>query len=77
MGAKFKSKTHLLNTFIDFWRCFLRVLLQSLKKVQQYKYDLKLFFNQMQNFMLISNSLKHFLKMHQKSYQQNKFDEHD
>ncbi len=29
MDAKFKSKTHLLN----FWRRFLRVWLQSLKKV--------------------------------------------
>ncbi len=33
MGAKLKSKTHLLNRFFDFWRCFLRVWLQSLKKV--------------------------------------------
>ncbi len=32
MGAKFRSKTHLLNT-LDFWRRFLRVWLQSLKKV--------------------------------------------
>ncbi len=29
MGAKFKSKTHLLNTFFEFWRRFLRVLLQK------------------------------------------------
>ncbi len=34
MGAKLKSKTHLLNTFFDFLSRFLRVWLQSLKKVQ-------------------------------------------
>jgi hypothetical protein len=33
MGAKLKSKTHLQNTFFDFLSRFLRVLLQSLKKV--------------------------------------------
>jgi hypothetical protein len=33
MGAKVKSKTHLLNTFFDFLSRFLRVWLQSLKKV--------------------------------------------
>jgi hypothetical protein len=32
IGAKLKSKTHLLNTFFDFWRRVLRVWLQSLKK---------------------------------------------
>jgi hypothetical protein len=31
MGAKLKSKTHLLNTFFDFLSRFLRVWLQSLK----------------------------------------------
>jgi hypothetical protein len=35
MGAKFKSKAHLLNTFFDFWRRFLRAWLQSLEKVQK------------------------------------------
>jgi hypothetical protein len=34
MGAKFKSKTHLLSSIFDFWRRFLQVWLQSLKKVQ-------------------------------------------
>ncbi len=29
----FKSETHLLNTFYDFWRRFLRVWLQSLEKI--------------------------------------------
>ncbi len=33
MGAKLKSKTHLLNTFFDFVSRFLRVLLQSFQKV--------------------------------------------
>ena len=33
MGAKLKSKTHLQNTFFDFLSRFLRVWLQSLKKV--------------------------------------------
>ncbi len=34
MGAKWKSKTHLQNTFFDFLSRFLRVRLQSLQKVQ-------------------------------------------
>ncbi len=34
MGAKLKSKTHLQNTFFYFLSRFLRVWLQSLKKVQ-------------------------------------------
>jgi hypothetical protein len=33
MGAKLKSKTHLQNMFFDFLSRFLRVWLQSLKKV--------------------------------------------
>jgi hypothetical protein len=33
MGAKLKSKTHLQNRFFDFLSRFLRVWLQSLKKV--------------------------------------------
>ncbi len=33
MGAKLKSKTHLQNTFFDFLSRFLRVWLQSFKKV--------------------------------------------
>jgi hypothetical protein len=31
MGAKFKSKTHLLNIFLDFWRRFFCAWLQSSK----------------------------------------------
>ncbi len=34
-------------------------------------------FKKMQNFMLISNPLKQFLKICTKSYEQNKFDKHD
>jgi hypothetical protein len=37
MGAKSKSKTHLQNTFFDFLSRFLRVWLQSLKKVLIWK----------------------------------------
>ncbi len=67
MGAKLKSKTHLLNTFFDFLSRFLRIWLQSLKK---YYYDLKKIFLQKnkkrcqktQNFTLISNPLKKLLK---------------
>ncbi len=33
MGANLKSKTHWLNTFFDFLSRFLRIWLQSLKKV--------------------------------------------
>jgi hypothetical protein len=33
MGAKLKSKTHLPNTFYDFLSRFLRIWLQSLKKI--------------------------------------------
>ncbi len=33
MGEKLKSKTHLQNMFFDFFSRFLRVWLQSLKKV--------------------------------------------
>jgi hypothetical protein len=33
MGAKLKSKTHLLKTFFDFFSRFLRVWLQSFQKV--------------------------------------------
>ncbi len=82
MGAKLKSKTHLLNTFFDFLCRFLRVWLQSLKKVLIWP---KTFFlekskrrQKTQNFTLISNPLKKLLKnAPQKSYKQNKFDEHE
>ncbi len=42
MGAKLKSKTHLLNTFFDFLSRFLRIWLQRLKKIL--KWSKKIFF---------------------------------
>ncbi len=84
MGAKLKSKTHLLNTFFDFLSNFLRVWLQSLKKVQIRPKKIfcfekiKKMCKKTQNFMLILNPLKRLLKnAHKKSYKQNKFDEHE
>jgi hypothetical protein len=81
MGAKFKSKTHLLNTFFDFWRRFLRVWLQSLKKVLIKpltnfvgKKSKKVSKNP--EFHSDFKSLKTFLKnAPKKNYKQNKFDE--
>jgi hypothetical protein len=68
MGAKLKSKTHLQNTFFDFLSRFLRVWLQSLKKVL-ISYYLTNFFlkkskrcQKTQNFTLISNPLNKLLK---------------
>jgi hypothetical protein len=81
MGAKF---TNLLITFFDFLSRFLRVWLQSLKKVLIW--PKKYFFlkknqkrcQKTQNFTLISNPLKKLWKnAHKKSYKQNKFDEHE
>jgi hypothetical protein len=66
MGAKCKSKTHLLNTFFYFWHRFLRVWLQILKK---YKYDLHFFHNKKgikKLILLISNPLIKFFKNTQK-----------
>ncbi len=83
MGAKLKSKTHLLDTFFDFLSRFLRVWLQSLKKVLIWPKK-KLFLkkskkvSKTQNFTLISNPLKKLLKnAPKKSYKQNKFYEHE
>ncbi len=63
MVAILKSKTHLLNTFFNFLSHFLRVWLQSLKKVLIWP-KIFFFFNQkrFQNFTLISNPLKKLLK---------------
>jgi hypothetical protein len=83
MGANLKSKTHLLNTFFDFLSRFLRVWLQSLKKVLIWP---KINFfeknrkrcQKTQNSTLISNPLKKLWKnAPKKSYNQNKFDEHE
>jgi hypothetical protein len=84
MGAKLKSKTHLQNMFFDFLSRFLRVWLQSLKKVLMW--PKKFFFfaknrkrcQKTQNFTQISNPLKKLWKnAPKKSYKQNKFDEHE
>jgi hypothetical protein len=83
MGAKLKSKTHLQNTFFVFLSRFLRVWLQSLKKVVLWL--IKKFVEKnlkrcqkTQNFTLISNPLKKLLKnAPNKSYKQNKFDKHE
>jgi hypothetical protein len=82
MGANLKSKTHLLNMFVDFLSRFLRVWFQSLKKVQIW--PLKFFFFLIQNvsknaefhadFESVEKVVK---KCTKKSYKQNKFDEHE
>ncbi len=83
MGAKLKSKTHLQNTLFDFLSRFLRVWLQSLKKVPVWPKKIFFWKNQKmcqktQNFTLISNPLKKLLKnAPKKSYKQNKFDEYE
>ncbi len=83
MGAKLKSKTHLLNTFFDFLSRFLRIRLQGLKKVLIWPLKFFFFLNQkrcqkLQNVTLISNPLKKLWKnAPKKSYKQNKFAEHE
>ncbi len=68
MGAKFKSKTHLLNSIFDFWRRFLQVWLQSLKKVliwpkKNFVGKNQKRYQQMQNFTLIRwKSFKKFTR---------------
>ncbi len=77
MGEKLKSKKHLQNRFFWFLSRFLRVWLQSLKKVLIWP---KVFFSikkvsKTQNFMLILNPL--LKSIQKKSYKQHKFDEHE
>jgi hypothetical protein len=65
MGAKLKSKTHLLNTFFDFLSCFLRFWLQCLDQVLQL--HPKFFLNQKRckktlNFTLILNPFQNLSK---------------
>jgi hypothetical protein len=82
MGAKFTSKTHLQNVFFDFLSRFLRVCLQSFQKVL-IQYDEKTnFFNKKKSknaeFHSDFESFEKVVKkMHQKSYDQNKLDEHE
>ncbi len=83
MGAKLKSKTHLQNTFFDFWAVCLRVCSQSSKKVLIWPKNFFFFkirkrCQKTQNLTLISNPLKKLWKnAPKKSYKQNKFDEHE
>jgi hypothetical protein len=61
MGAKLKSKTHLLNTLFDFWAVFVRSASKFAKSANMTQKIF--FFNQKryqktQNFTLISNPLK-------------------
>ncbi len=78
MGAKLKSMTHLQITFFDFLSCFLRILLQSLKKVLIWP---KIFFfkkvSKNAEFHADFESIEKLLNMYQKSYKQNKFDKHE
>ncbi len=83
MGAKLKSKTHLQNTFFDFLSRFLRVWLQSWKKV--------LIWPKTNSFLKKSKKVSKNAEFHadfesvekvvkkcaKKSYKQNKFDEHE
>ncbi len=77
MGAKLKSKTHLQNTFFDFLIPFLRIWLQSLKKVLIWP---NIFFfkskkvSKNADFESVEKVVKNAPK---KSYKQNKFDEHE
>jgi hypothetical protein len=72
MGAKLKSKTHLLNTLFDFLSCFLRVWLQSYffwkieKGVKNTEFHA--------DFESVEKVVK---KCSKKGYKQNKFDEHE
>jgi hypothetical protein len=83
MGAKMKSKTHLLNKFFDFLSRFLRVWLQSLKKVLIW--HKKIFFLKKSKkvpknaeFHADFESVKKLWKnAPKKSYKQNKLDEHE
>jgi hypothetical protein len=76
MGAKLKSKTHLQNTFFDFLSRFLRVWSKFEKStnVTLKKY----FFEKNEEFHADFESVKKVVKKcTQKSYKQNKFDEHE
>jgi hypothetical protein len=80
MGAKLKYKTHLLNMFFYFFEPFFARLAWKFSKsanmINKKNLNQKRYQNT-QNFTLISNPLKKLLKMHKKSYKQNKFDEHE
>ncbi len=81
MGAKLKYKIHLLNTFFDFLSRFLRVWLQSLKKILIWQK--KIFFfkskkvSKNAEFHADFESVEKVVKIAQKNYKQNKFEEHE
>ncbi len=71
MGAKLKSKTHLLNTFFWFLSRFMRVWLQGFQKMLLWTKNMFFWKNQKryqktQNFTPISNPLKKLVKNAQK-----------
>ncbi len=81
MGAKLKSKTHLQNRFFDFLSRFLRVWLQSLKKVLIWPKNFFFIFKSKKasknpefhaDFESVEKVVKKYTK---KSYKQHKFDE--
>ncbi len=80
MGAKFKSKTHLLDTFLSLAPLFARLASKFEKSTNMTfnKFLKKITkVSKTQNFTPVSNPLKKLLKNNsQKSYMQNKFDEH-
>ncbi len=82
MGAKFKSKTHLLNMFFWFLAPFFARLDSKVKKSTNMTFN-KIFF--WKNKKGIKNAEFHYdfktiekvFKKFTKSYKQNKFDEHE
>ncbi len=82
MGAKLKSETHLQNTFFDFMSLFLRVWLQSLKKVLIWPKK-KIFLKKSKKvpknaeFHADFESVEKVVKKAHKKYKQKKFGEHE
>ncbi len=73
MGAKLKSKTHLQNTILDFepfFVCLASKLSNSATMTQK-----KFYFKKSKK--ISKNAEFHAEKCTQKSYKQNKFDEHE
>ncbi len=81
MGAKLKSKTHLLNAFFYFLSRFLCFWLQSFQKVLIWPKKIIFYKNQKryqktQNFTLISNPLKKFSTDSKSAWNSALFDTH-
>ena len=82
MGEKLKSKAHLLNTFFYFLSRFLRVWLQSLKKVliwpkKNFVEKIKKVSKNAEFHADFESVEKVVKKCTKKSYKQNKFYEHE